>query len=126
MARVASIIVCDKGYLRHQRAWRQRVADEAGRRTVEVEGEVVVPVGLASTKAEIGARTLRPRILRLREEFLRPLEEGAVRVPSLGLGLEGDLDPAGPVREGGDHGDAHRLPPPRTAVISSQSDGRHT
>ena len=94
LAREASVAVCDKGYLRHQRAWRQRVAEEAGRQVVEVEGEVVVPVGLASTKAEIGARTLRPRILRLREEFLRPLAEEAVRVPSLGLGLAGNLDPA--------------------------------
>jgi deoxyribodipyrimidine photo-lyase len=94
LAREASVVVCDKGYLRHQRAWRRRVADEAGRRMVEVEGEVVVPVGLASTKAETGARTLRPRLLRLREEFLRPLREETVRVPSLGSGLAGDLDPA--------------------------------
>jgi deoxyribodipyrimidine photo-lyase len=94
LAREASIVVCDKGYLRHQRAWRRRVAQETRRRMVEVEGEVVVPVGLASTTAEIGARTLRPRIHRLREEFLRPLEEGTVRVPSLGLNLAGDLDSA--------------------------------
>ena len=58
-----------------------RVAKEAGRQVVEVEGEVVVPVALASDKAEIGARTLRPRILRLREEFLHPLRGGAAAGP---------------------------------------------
>jgi deoxyribodipyrimidine photo-lyase len=94
----ASVVVCDVGYTRFQRAWRERVAREAGRRVVSVEGEVVVPVGLASPKAEIGARTLRPKILRLREEFLRPLEEARPRVGTLDLpGLEEDLDPAADV-----------------------------
>ena len=87
-------MVCDKGYLRHQRAWRERVAKEAGRQVVEVEGEVVVPVALASDKAEIGARTLRPRILRLREEFLQPLEEERLRISTAGPRSQGDLDPA--------------------------------
>ena len=94
LAREASVVVCDVGYTRYQRAWRGRVAAEAGRRVVAVEGEVVVPVGLASPKAEIGARTLRPRILRLRDEFLRPLDEARPRVSTLALEVEGDLDPA--------------------------------
>jgi deoxyribodipyrimidine photo-lyase len=96
LARHASLVVCDKGYLRHQRAWRERVAKGAGRLVLEVEGEVVVPVRLASDKAEVGARTLRPRILRLRERFLQPLSQVPVRVPTLPLDLEGDLDPADP------------------------------
>ena len=66
----------------------------AGRQVVEVEGEVVVPVELASDKAEIGARTLRPRILRLREEFLQPLPERTPRVGALTPGLRADLDPS--------------------------------
>ena len=36
---------------------------------------MVVPVEAASDKAEIEARTLRPKILRLRESFLQPLPE---------------------------------------------------
>ncbi len=96
LAQDASLVVCDKGYLRYQRVWRERVAKGAGRLVLEVEGEVVVPVRLASDKAEVGARTLRPRLLRLRERFLQPLHEEPVRVPALGLGLKGDLDPADP------------------------------
>ena len=90
----ATIVVCDRGYLRHQQAWRQHVAARAERQVIEVEGEVVVPVELASDKAEIGARTLRPRILRLREQFLQPLPERTPRVGALTLDLRSDLDPS--------------------------------
>ena len=37
---------------------------------VEVEGDVVVPVDLASDKSETAARTLRPKIEKLRDRFL--------------------------------------------------------
>ncbi|MEK0084833.1 deoxyribodipyrimidine photo-lyase [Benzoatithermus flavus] len=93
LAQDASLVVCDRGYTRHQRAWRRQVATEAGRQVIEVEGEVVVPVETASAKAEIAARTLRPKILRLREHFLQPLAESRPAVPSLDLPVRGDLDP---------------------------------
>ena len=60
----AAALVCDRGYLRHQRLWRQRVAREASVGVVEVEGEAIVPVALASDKAEYAARTLRPKLWR--------------------------------------------------------------
>ena len=60
----AAALVCDRGYLRHQRAWRQRVAREASVGVVEVEGEAIVPVALASDKVEYAARTLRPKLWR--------------------------------------------------------------
>lgn len=94
LARGASLVVCDKGYTRGQRAWRREVAEGAGRQVIQVEGEVVVPVALASDKHEVGARTLRPRILRLRERFLEPLPERRPARSSLDLPVPGDLDPA--------------------------------
>jgi deoxyribodipyrimidine photo-lyase len=90
LATDAAVVVCDRGYLRHQRAWRDRVAERASRQVVEVE--VVVPVELASNKAEVGARTLRPRILRLREQFLQPLPERVPQASALTLRLPSDLD----------------------------------
>jgi deoxyribodipyrimidine photo-lyase len=60
----AALIVCDTGYLRHQAAWRARVAEEAECAVVEIESDVVVPVETASDHAEYMARTLRPKLLR--------------------------------------------------------------
>jgi len=70
-ARRAALIVCDRGYLRHQRAWRERVAREAGCEVVQVEGEAVVPVEAVSDHAEFAARTIRPKIHRLLDRFAR-------------------------------------------------------
>jgi deoxyribodipyrimidine photo-lyase len=93
LGREASLIVCDRGYLRHQRAWRTQVAGRAGCRVVQVESDAVVPVEAASVKAEIGARTLRPRIQRQLTEYLVDLPAAAVRRRTTDLQLEGlDLD----------------------------------
>lgn len=95
LARNASLVVCDLGYLRHQRAWRERLARGAGRAVVQVESDVVVPVAAASGKREWAARTIRPRIHRRLEEFLielapTPLERDATRV-ALPRGRDLDL-----------------------------------
>lgn len=89
LGREASLIVCDRGYLRHQRAWRAEVAGKARCRVVEVESDAVVPVEAASGKAEIGARTLRPKLRRLLPDYLVPLPETRVRRPSTGLPVDG-------------------------------------
>jgi deoxyribodipyrimidine photo-lyase len=64
LGREASLIVCDRGYLRHQRQWRSAMAREAVCQVVQVESDAIVPVEVASNKADIGARTLRPKIHR--------------------------------------------------------------
>lgn len=70
LAREAALVVCDRGYLRHQRAWRRRLAVEAPVRVLRVEGGVVVPAELASDKREHAARTLRPKLWRHVARFL--------------------------------------------------------
>jgi deoxyribodipyrimidine photo-lyase len=80
LGRQAALIVCDRGYLRHQRAWREQVAHRAACRVIQVESDVVVPVEAATLKAEIGARTLRPRIHRRLADYLEKLPEAPVRV----------------------------------------------
>lgn len=89
-------VVVDRGYLRHLVAWRR---DLVARTTVpvwQVEGDVVVPVEVASDKREYAARTLRPRINRRREEFLTALTTTALDHP--GQPLDGlHLDDLGSV-----------------------------
>ena len=91
LGREAVLVVCDSGHLRHQRRWRERVATEAGKEVVEVEGDVVVPVTVVSEKVEYAARTIRPKLTRLWPEFLEDLRPTEMKVSSLPLHLTGDL-----------------------------------
>ena len=88
-AQGASCIVCDRGYLRHQRQWREQIARQASCRVVQVESDVVVPVDFVSEKAEYGARTLRTKINRCVQGFLRDMKPVPVKHPSLGITITG-------------------------------------
>lgn len=83
-------MVCDRGYLRPQRVWRERVAEVAPCRVVQVESDVVVPVELASPKKEHAARTLRPRLTGHLGRFLVELSETKLEQGSLGLDVRGE------------------------------------
>tara|TARA_A100001037_G_C15121167_1_gene623910 strand:- start:789 stop:2153 length:1365 start_codon:yes stop_codon:yes gene_type:complete len=76
----AALVVCDRGYLRQHRAWRSRIASTSGKRVLEVEGEVVVPVDSVSGKREYAARTLRPKLNRVLEAWLEPATVARPRV----------------------------------------------
>jgi deoxyribodipyrimidine photo-lyase len=95
----AALVVCDRGYLRHQKEWRGGVAVEAGCRVEEVEGDVVVPVETVSGKREWAARTLRPRIHRHLDRFLVELRPTPLGKDSLGL-AGGSAGPGGGGRDG--------------------------
>jgi deoxyribodipyrimidine photo-lyase len=90
LARDAALVVCDRGYLRHQRRWRDHVADHAGTRVVEVESDVVVPVEVTSGKQEYAARTIRPKITKRLAEYLVDLKPTQVKHPSLRTRVAGD------------------------------------
>lgn len=81
----ACMIVCDRGYLRHQKRWRELVAAEADCRVVQVESDAVVPVEVASDREEYAARTFRPRLHRHLDEYLVALEEAGPDRDSLDL-----------------------------------------
>ena len=85
LGRRACMIICDRGYLRHQRAWRHQVAKHADCPVVQVESDVVVPVEVVSDKAEYAARTIRPRIHRHLATYLVGLRQTRIKHPSLGL-----------------------------------------
>jgi deoxyribodipyrimidine photo-lyase len=92
LAREAALVVCDRGYLRHQRQWREQLVENCSVRVVQVEGDVVVPVEHASDKREWAARTLRPKVNAHRETFVRALSATPVRKSSLRLQVHGDCD----------------------------------
>lgn len=92
LAKDASLVVCDRGYLRHQRRWRHRVAAESGKSVVQVEGEVVVPVETVSDKVEFAARTIRPKLRKAWPDFLGGLGATTLKTTSLKLQVTGDVD----------------------------------
>ena len=85
----AAAVICDRGYLRHQKAWRQQVAENAPCAVFEVESDAVVPVSAVSEKAEYAARTIRPRIMRKLGLFMNLYHHPPVAHDS------GDLEIAG-------------------------------
>ena len=95
-AKDAALVVCDRGYLRHQKAWRDAVADGAKCRVIEVESDVVVPVDTVSDKHESAARTIRPKIHRLWDDYLQPLRATKVKHASLRLKVDGNIDVTDP------------------------------
>jgi deoxyribodipyrimidine photo-lyase len=100
LAAGAAVLVMDRGYLRFQRRWRERVAREAACRVVQVETDVVVPVDTASEREEYAARTFRPKIHRHLARFLRPLEETRPARDSLDSKLVGvDISDVGRLLE---------------------------
>ncbi len=92
LAADAAMVVCDRGYLRHQKAWRAAVARAVRCPVVQVEGDVAVPVEVASDRREFGARTLRPKLHRVLDRYLEAHPEGEVDVDGRSLGLGSDLD----------------------------------
>jgi len=89
----AAVIVCDRGYLRHQVEWRRAVAEKAECRVVQVESDVVVPLEVVSEKAEYAARTIRPKIHRHLKDYLKPVQPVKLKKKSRQIDVDGlDLD----------------------------------
>jgi deoxyribodipyrimidine photo-lyase len=86
----ATTIVCDRSYLRNQRAWREQVAAGANCPVFQVECNAIVPVEVASNKREYAARTIRPKLQKLRERFLVELRTTALDCHSLDLDVQGE------------------------------------
>ena len=96
LAKHSSLLVCDRGYLRHQKAWRDEVATQVACQVIQVESDVVVPVEVASDKREYAARTIRPKLHKQLEAFLVDLNTTALSVSSLDMRVDG-LDLSDPL-----------------------------
>jgi deoxyribodipyrimidine photo-lyase len=97
LSRDAAITICDVGYLKHQRSWRDIVLRNARCRVEQVETDVIVPVEIAYHKEAYSAAILRPKIkARLMENLMVPDEVFPER-DSTGLNIE-SLDHTEPER----------------------------
>lgn len=74
LAQNAAAVVTDASYLTRGRQIRAKAASKLKIPMYVVEGDVVVPVEVASNKAEHAARTIRPKITRLLGDYLIPHE----------------------------------------------------
>lgn len=75
LAEKCSAVVTDASYLRGGIQVRNKAGRALKVPLFVVEGDVVVPVEEVSTKAEYAARTIRPKIMGLMDDFLVPLEQ---------------------------------------------------
>jgi deoxyribodipyrimidine photo-lyase len=75
LAKKASLVVVDRGYLRIQKQWRNDVANKIDCPLIQVESDVIVPVEEASPKEEYTAATIRPKIHKKLNHFLVPLKQ---------------------------------------------------
>ena len=89
LGRDAAMIVCDCGYLKHQRIWRDKVARKSVCRVVQVESDVIVPLETVSSKAEYAARTIRPKIQKHLDDYLIELKPMKVQHSTVNIYFEG-------------------------------------
>ncbi|MDO8842577.1 deoxyribodipyrimidine photo-lyase [Methanocalculus sp.] len=82
----AAILISDRGYLRHERAWRHAIVEQLHCSVIEVESDMVVPVRSASIKEEWSAATLRRKITPQIGDFIHPVDKVALKNPSLNVG----------------------------------------
>ncbi|MFO8083347.1 MAG: deoxyribodipyrimidine photo-lyase [Desulfobacterales bacterium] len=85
---LAAMIICDRGYLKHQKLWREQVASKAPCLLLQVESDVIIPVGWATRKAEYAARTIRPKIKKNLDRFLEPVSQISLKVDSLAIQID--------------------------------------
>jgi deoxyribodipyrimidine photo-lyase len=79
VSRQASMVVTDCGYLRVQKEWRKGVAEHAPCSVVQVETDVVVPVGEAYPKEAYSAAVLRPKINDQLKKYMISLSGSSVK-----------------------------------------------
>ncbi|WP_448584606.1 deoxyribodipyrimidine photo-lyase [Thermocrinis sp.] len=78
-------VITDRGYLKHQRAQREKVAFHSEVAVFQVEGDVVVPVEVVSDHQEPYARTIRGKIYSKIGLFLKVPPKIEPKVKSFGM-----------------------------------------
>lgn len=85
LARDASMVITDYGYLNFQTKWREKYAHELPCLMLQVESDVVVPVESVSNKEEFSISSFRKKIQRQLADYLQPVEMSNPIKPSSGI-----------------------------------------
>lgn len=83
LSRQATWLVLDKSYLKEDRKRQQALVERCCLPITVVESNVVIPVEVASDKAEYAARTIRPKIHRQLDEYLLPMVTEDIQLPRI-------------------------------------------
>ena len=98
LAKRASLVVADRGYLKIQKAWRDYASKRVDCPLMQVESDVVVPIEEASPKEEYAAATIRPKIKKKLGFFLAPLRGRDPVIDALSIDFDsfdvGDIEKA--------------------------------
>ncbi len=78
LAKSASLVVVDQGYSKIERRWTEFVAEKVKCPLIQVESNVIVPVETASPKEEYSAATFRPKIKKVLEKYLIPINNRSI------------------------------------------------
>ncbi|MCF7913077.1 MAG: deoxyribodipyrimidine photo-lyase [Candidatus Cloacimonetes bacterium] len=70
LAENAEILVMDRGFLRIQREWRKTIQKQISCPSRIIDTDTIIPVLAVTDKAEIAARTIRPKIKKILPEYL--------------------------------------------------------
>jgi len=81
-------IILDKGYLKYQRKINEIIAQKSKTAVFEVENDVIVPVEIASSKKEPYAMTIRPKIYKNLNIFLKPIQKNELKIKSINNDFE--------------------------------------
>ncbi|HOI76951.1 MAG TPA: deoxyribodipyrimidine photo-lyase [Methanofastidiosum sp.] len=84
----ASLVIVDMGYQRIERHWRNYVANNIDCPLIEIETNTDVPVEEVSTKEEYAAATIRPKIKKLLDRYIVPVDS----IKSIKSSLSMDFD----------------------------------
>jgi len=124
ISKEAALVVVDRGYLKLEKIWREKVIEKIDPPLIRVETDVIVPVEEVSGKEEYAARTIRPKIDRILEKFLTELHKRKLEKSSLDLdfkslkiedvesvvdklGLEGEVEKVESFHGGFSEGEKH-------------------
>ncbi len=78
LSRNAALVITDRGYTDPLVAWRRELSRKLKCPLIQVESDIVVPVESASSKEEYAARTIRPKLKKQLETYLKPFEPSEV------------------------------------------------